>query len=429
MATSTSGPAALADVRVLDLTTLGGQYAAKLLADLGADVVKVEPPAGSPARNQPPFADDEPSPNRSLAFWYWNTSKRSLTLDLHTEDGRDLFRMLVPRFDVVMHSYRPAQAAPLGLAPDDLRTLNPKVITCAVTPYGDSGPHADYEGDNLTVSAMSGVTTLFGFPDRAPTMPPGEQAAVCGGIVAAQGIILALLVRDTSGQGQHVEVSMQEAMSIAQETAMQSWDMRQEVRKRTGGAKMLPGVGTYATADGHVYCMVGVPGFGAPASVLVEWMASEGMAGDLQEEPWRSQLGSVNLRELTAAFSQPEKLAELMVKFRHIDEVFMAFFQTKPKQELYVEGQRRRLLIGPVNSVADLTENDQLAARAWWQDVEHPELGRTVRYPGPPFHHSVTPWRISRRPPLVGEHTAEILQGELGLSAADLEVLMGAGAI
>ena len=422
-------PAALDDVRVLDLTGTAGQYATKLLADLGADMVRIEPPAGSPARRRPPFADDDPHSDRSLAFWYWNTNKRSVTLDLTTEDGRALFRRLLPRFDVLIHTFTPAEAASLGLDPESLSALHPGLVQCAITPFGEWGPHADYQGSDLIVAAMAGLMTLAGYPDRAPTMPPGEQAAVCGGIQAAQGVLLALLARERSGKGQRVEVSQQEAMSMTQETAMQTWDLRREVRKRQGNAKLLPGVGTYECADGYVYCMIGVPGFGAPTPVLIRWMDEEGMAGDLMDERWQSLLGGMNLRELTALWSQPEKLQEVTQKFAHVDSIISAFFRTKTKQELYLGGQGRRLLIGPVNSVKDLYEDKQLAARGWWEEVEHPELGRKVTYPGAPYHHSETPWRIRRRPPLLGEHTLEVLEGELGLTREQTEILMGAGVI
>lgn len=427
-------PAALDDIRVLDLTGVGGQYATKLLADLGADVVRLEPPAGAAARSRPPFLDDDPHPNRSLAFWYWNTSKRSLTLDLTTEDGRSLFRRLLPRFDVLVHTFTPAEAEALGLAGPALAALHPGLVQCSITPFGDWGPHAEYHADDLIVAAMSGLMTLAGYPDRAPTMPPGEQAAVCGGINAAQGILLALFARDfgtparpATGQGQRVEVSQQESMSITQETAMMTWDMRGELRKRQGNTKLLPGVGTYACSDGFVYTMIGVPGFGAPPTVLVDWMAAEGMAGDLTEEPWASMIGSINLRELTALFSQPERLQAMLASFAHIDQLYAAFFRTKTKQQLYVDGQRRRLLVGPVNSAADLRQDEQLRARDWWQEVAHPELGRTLTYPGTPYHLAVTPWRIQRRPPLLGEHTLDILESELGLTRQQCTMLRGAG--
>jgi benzylsuccinate CoA-transferase BbsE subunit len=434
--TSFDAPAALDGIRVLDLTGVAGQYATKLLADLGADVVRVEPPAGAKARSRPPFADDDPHPNRSIAFWYWNTSKRSITLDLTTEDGRALFHRLVERFDVLVHTFTPTEAKALALDADELERLNPRLIQCAITPFGSWGPHAEYQADDMIVAAMSGLMTLAGYPDRAPTMPPGEQAAVCGGIHAAQGILMAVLARDietpsrtASGRGQRIEVSQQEAMSMTQETAMQTWDMRREVRKRQGETKLLPGVGTYEAADGHIYSMVGVPGFGAPPPVLVQWMAEEGMAGDLLDPHWVEMMGSLNLRELTALMSQPERLQEMMQKLAYVDGVYREFFRSKTKRELYVGGQSRRLLIGPVNSARDLRENEQLAARGWWEEVEHPELGRSVTYPGAPYQLSSTPWRIRHRPPLLGEHTLDVLEGELGLTRAQTETLMGAGVI
>lgn len=216
---------------------------------------------------------------------------------------------------------------------------------------------------------------------------------------------------------------------MAQETAMQTWDMRRELRTRQGNNRILPGYGTYACADGHVFCMVGVAGFGAPMPVLIQWMAEEGMAGELQDEEWLHLLSSMDLRQLTALWSQPEKLQEVMQRFARVDGAIAAFFRTKTKHELYLGGQRRRLLIGPVNSAKDLRENEQLAARGWWKEVEHPELGRTITYPGAPYRHSATPWAIRRRPPLLGEHTLEILEGELGLTRAQTEILMGAGVI
>ena len=222
---------------------------------------------------------------------------------------------------------------------------------------------------------------------------------------------------------------MQEALSMSQETAMQFWDMRREIRKRTGDTRLLPGVGTYECADGHVYMMVGVPGFGAPWPVLAGWMDEEGMAGDLIEEEWQTLLNQTDMRNLTALMTQPEELQKLMVRYAHVNEVLSAFLATKSKQELYEEGQRRRLLIGPVNSPKDLLENKQLNARSWYQAVEHPELGEAITYPGPPFRHAETEWAIRRRPPLLGEHTVEILQGELGLTLEQITALMGAGVI
>jgi crotonobetainyl-CoA:carnitine CoA-transferase CaiB-like acyl-CoA transferase len=425
----TDAPALLDDIRVLDLTGQLGQYATKLLADLGADVIRVEPPLGSPARAQPPFYHDQPDENRSLDFWYFNTNKRSLTLNLHSEDGQEIFRRLLATADVLVEGFPPAEARQLLPSDEELSEINPRLIHCSITGFGTWGPHADYAASDLVGLAMSGVLTLAGYPDRAPTTLPVTQAYTSAGIQAAQGILAALFHRDRSGHGQNVEVSMQEALSLSQETAMQFWDMRREVRRRTGDTRLLPGVGTYACKDGHVYMMVGVAGFGAPWPVLAQWMDEEGMAGDLLDQQWQDLLGATDLRNLTLLMTQPEKLQETMAKFAHVNEVLGAFLATKTKQELYEQGQRRRLLIGPVNSPKDLIENVHLNERSWYQQVPHPELGETVTYPGPPYRHREAPWQIRRRPPLLGEHTAEILQGELGLTADQVSALMGAGVV
>jgi benzylsuccinate CoA-transferase BbsE subunit len=423
-------PAALEGVRVLDLSGIAGQYAGKLLADLGADVLCVEPPAGSPARERPPFAFEAEHGDRSIPFWYWNTSKRSLCLDVSRTDGYALLLRLLPRYDVLMHAYPADQAAWLGLDRAALAARHPSIITCAITAYGDSGPHAGWQADDMTVAAMSGLMTLAGYPDRAPAMPPGEQAMVCGSIQAAQGILIALFGRDASGEGQHVEVSQQEAMAITQETAMQFWDMRQELRRRRGEERPVPGSGTYACADGYVFCMLGAGARGGQGlTALVAWMAEEGMAGELTEPEWQGAVASMNVRGLTALAGEPEKLQALMQRARRVEDLVGDFFKTKTKHELYTEGQRRRLMFGPVNSPRDIRENEHLAARDWWQEVEHPELGRAITYPGPPFRHAETPWRIRGRAPELGEHTRAVLEDELGLTPAETEALAGAGVI
>lgn len=419
----------LAGVRVLDLCEPLAQYGTKLLADLGADVILIEPPTGAGVRRLPPFYHDEPGAAHSLAFWYFNTSKRAVTCDFRTDDGRALFGRLLGAAQVVV-----AGKPPDGLLGEEwgfgrLREQQPRLIWASVSGFGDWGPHAGWLAPDLVGVAMSGILTLAGYPDRAPTMPPGRQGAASAGIQAAQGILMALRVAERGGPGQQVEVSMQEALSLSQETAMQTWDMQQRNRVRVGETRALPGFGTYPSADGYVYSMVGVPGFGAPWPVLIDWMKQEGMAEDLDEPRWRDQLGNMNMRELTAAVSDPERMAELREKFDHVDTVLGRFYARFDKRYLYEEGQRRRLLLGPVNTVKDLVENPQLNARDWYRRIEHPELGESVLYPGPPFRLSRSPWQIGRRPPLLGEHNVEIWEQELGYRRDQLITLAGAGVL
>ncbi|HEY8490280.1 MAG TPA: CoA transferase [Dehalococcoidia bacterium] len=421
--------AALGDVRVLDLTGPMGQYCTKLLADLGADVIRVEPPEGSPARRVGPFWHDEPDPNKSLSFFYFNTNKRSVTCNLVSRDGQALFRRLVPTADVVVSDLAPGELDRLGLAYHHLVELRPDIIVTSITGFGEWGVHAGYLAPDIVGVAMSGVMWLAGYPDAPPVQPPGTQGYVSASIQAAQGTLMALYHRDVTGQGQLVEVSMQEALSLSQETAMQFWDMQKVLRKRTGDEHRLPGIGTYACRDGYVFSMVGVPGFGAPWSVLCDWMAEEGMAEDLTEPAYQELFANLNMRELTRLAADPAALQERLALFRHVDEVLERFFLSKGKQELYEEGQARRLLIGPVNSPKDLAENKQLNARGYFVDVPHPELGTDVRYPGSPYRLSETPWRVRRRPPLLGEHNLEVYHGELGIPKEELATLAAAGAV
>ncbi len=428
-AEGTVRPGPLAGVRVLDLGDPLTIYAGKLLADLGADVLLVEPPGGVPARELPPFFHEQPGPATSLSFWFFNTSKRSLTCDLQTADGRALFARLAATAQIVLEGPPPGGLDALGVGYRRFHAELPALVWASISGFGSTGPHAGWLVDDLAGIAMSGILTLSGYPDRPPVQLPGNQGWYAASIQAAQGVLLALRVAERHGIGQLVDVSMQEALSLAQETAMQTWDMRREVRKRQGEARLMPGVGTYECADGHIYSMVGIPGFGATWRVLVGWMAEQGMAEDLGEERWQNILNNMNMRELTQLWSNPERLAEVQAQFAHVNEVLERFYRRFPKQVLYEEGQRRRILIGPANTAQDLLNDAQLLARGWFKRVEHPELGTSVTYPGPPYRLASSPWRIARRPPLPGEHNAEIYAGELGLSASDLATLAAAHAI
>ena len=429
---ATTAPAPLDGVRVLHVPHLLTLTAGRLLASLGADVILLEPPRGAEVRNTPPFLDHEPSPETSIPFLHATTAQRSITLDLGQPDADLLLRRLLPTCQIVLTGGSTAELealARVGLDPRAALDAWPHLVWVQSTGFGVSGPHADWLCPDIVGLAMSGVMTLAGYLDRAPITPPWGQGYFAAGARAAEGALLALRVAEASGVGQMVEVSMQEALSMAQETAMQYWDMRKEVRKRGTGISLMPGIGTYPCADGYVYTMIGIPGFGAPWPVMIDWMASEGKAEDLTEPEWTELLTSLNMRTLTGLLGEPEKLAALKPKFEHLEQLLIAFLQGHDKTYLYEEGQKRRLLIGPVNSAKDLLENKQLNARNWYQRVEHPELEREVVYPGPPFRLTKSPWRIGSRPPLIGEHNQAIWGDEFGLSQQQLAALAGAGII
>ena len=431
MVQSTGQPSALSDIRVLDLSGEMGLYCGKLLADLGADVIKIEPPGGDSARRVGPFYHDETDAAKSLSYFYLNTSKRGITLSLDHADGRELFRRLARAADVIVETFPPGHLESLGLGYQGLCQLRADVILTSITGFGQSGPHACYKAPDIVAMAMSGVMWLAGYRADPPNLAHGNQSFLSASIQAAAGTLMALYFRDLTGEGQQVEVSVQEALSMAQETAMQTWDMNQAVRSREGGGRLgitVPGLGPYQCKDGWVFAYVGTPG-GASWSELLAWMIEEGAAEDLVEEPHRSLAENINMRFLTGLMLDPASAVEKLEKLQHVNDVLKRFFAARSKWYVYEEGQKRRLLIGIASTPKDLAENRQLTFREYFQSVHHPELDDTLRYPGRPFRMSETPWRIRRRPPRVGEHNEEVYCSELGLRPEQLTLLYARGAI
>jgi crotonobetainyl-CoA:carnitine CoA-transferase CaiB-like acyl-CoA transferase len=427
---SAADSSALGDIRVLDLTGEIGQYATKLLADLGADVIKVESPGGDPVRALPPYYQKHP--HLSLYWLNLNTSKRSITLNLQTDEGRSVFEKLVATADVIAESYKPGYLDSLGLGYQNLARIKPDIILTSITGFGQTGPHAQFEAPDIVGVAMGGPMWLAGEPTDPPNILPWRQGYISASIIGAAGTLTALYHRDATGEGQHVDVSMQETLSLTQETAMQTWDMMQALRCRTGTRGVIPfdipGLGLYECSDGHVFGYLGTPG-GAPWSEMLRWLVDEGAAEDLTEEPYKSFIDGLNLRFLTTMVTKPQELPENIRIMNHMIEVLKKFIGARSKWTMYEEGQRRRLLWGIVSTPEDLAKNPQLEYRHWLTPVQHPDINDTLTYPGPPYRLSETPWQITRRPPLVGEHNNEILAGELGLTESDWQRLQKAGAV
>jgi crotonobetainyl-CoA:carnitine CoA-transferase CaiB-like acyl-CoA transferase len=403
-------PSALDGIRVLDLTGEMGAYCTKLLADLGADVIKIEPPGGDPARSIGPFVGDETGPGRSLNFLNQNTSKRSITLDLEDEADRDKLRKLVPTADIVAEDFATGYLDGLGLGYEALKKLRGDIILTSITGFGNSGPHKDYLAPDIVGVAMAGIMWLAGDQEDPPNLPFGNQGYFSAAAQAAAGTTMALYHRDVTGEGQQVEVSMQEALLIAQETAMQGYDMTKSVRNRAGARGSLPisipGFGPYEASDGWIWGYVGAPG-GAPWSDLLQYMVDDGKAEDLEESPYKDVIDQLNIKFLTGLVINPEEGKKHIPTLAHINEVFTRFCAAKSKWDLYQEGQGRRLLIGIVSTPEDLAKNPQLKAREYYESIDG--SAGTVRYPGAPFRLSETPWRATGAPQ-AGEHTAEVLE-------------------
>ncbi|HML98156.1 MAG TPA: CoA transferase [Tepidiformaceae bacterium] len=403
---------ALAGVRVVEFTDEVGSYCGRLLADLGAEVIKVEPPGGGRQRNSAPFlAGYEGNPDASLAFWVHNTSKKSVVLDLESDHGRAAARRLALSADILIEDNPVGYLAARGLGYADLHAAKPSLVYTSVTGFGQTGPHAGWAYSDIVGQAMGGIMTLAGDPADPPNMIYGHQADVSASIQAAQGTLIALLHAEATGQGQLVDVSAQEAISMSQETAMQTWDFQKKNRARMGAAGGLPitipGSGTLKVKDGYIVLYIIAPA-GGDLPDLVDWMREEGKAGDLDDEPYRTLISNLNMGWLTQLMGAPEEAAKYVPLLPHVNELIGAFFAEKTAREAYEEGQGRRLLIGIVSTPADLAQNRQLRERGWYINFPEPPVGNPVEFPGPPYRLSETPAVISR-PPRLGEHTAAVL--------------------
>ena len=393
-----AGP--LAGIRVVEFTDELGSYCGKLLADLGADCIKIEPPGGGSQRRTPPFlAGEEAGPDTSIPFWAQNTSKRSLVLDLSQDADRVRARELALAAAILLEDLPPGTLAAVGLGYDELHAVRPDLVYTSVTGFGQTGPHASYAYADIVGLAMGGVMTLAGMPEDPPNLLYGNQANVCASIQAAQGTLIALLHAERTGEGQHVDVSVQEALSVAQETAMMMWDMQRTNRVRTGSLGLLrvsiPGAGVYETKAGHLMTYITAPG-GADFPELVAWMDEAGFAHDLNEEPYADLVAGMNLQFLARALADPDANAGVAHQLDHIGEAVTEFFATMTALEAYEEGQSRRLLVGLVSTPKDLAENAQLRARDWYQPLAVDS--RTVEFPGPPYRLSASPAALAPPP-------------------------------
>ena len=390
--------------RVLDLAGPPGLHCTKLLADMGADVIKVEPPRGDEARHRGPFKGDAPHPEKSLYFLHYNTNKRGITLDVAKPDGRDIFLELARKSDVVVESYRPAYRDQLRLGYADLSAINPGLIAASITPFGETGPWRDYKADDIAGLALGNLLYLAGEPGEPPLQPPGEIAYGMASTYAAFGIAVALYHRSETGRGQHLVVSMHECAAHIAGYFIPTYGYtgaKPARASRKGEETDL--YDPYPTKNGYVRIFI------------------------IPIEQWRRL---VDWMGRPAAISGPEfeKMAYRRKNPEPAHKAISEFCLRHTKEELYEEGQKRRIAVTPINSVAEFMNSEQVKAREMFVDMEHPVIGKYA-YFGPVPRLSDTPGRVTRTAPLLGEHNQEIYCGELGLTHDDLAALRASGVI
>lgn len=389
--------APLAGVRILEFDDGGlAQFGGKLLADLGADVIKVEPPQGAGGRRTPPFHGGGDDPDRSLHFWFYNGSKRSLVLDPAAGPAAGQLRGLLLGATVVLDGLDEPALRLLGLTAADLEREFPGLVYCRVSPFGDSGPWADHRSSDLVQLALGGVMAVCGYddvPGSPPIAPSGGQSSHLVGIAIATGVTAALLHRQRSGQGQVVDIAAHDVVSVSTEMSFAYWEFQQANPHRQTGRHARPYDSppwNHRCRDGKYFCTLPLYLTDERFAAMVTWFDEEGLAEDLTGPDYRTD-------------------SYRATRMDHIVEVIARFCAVHDSAHLFTEAQKRRLPWAPVNSPHDLLDDQHLQERQAFSVVHHEDLDVCLTYPGAPYKLSATPWRSPTRAPHLGEHTEELL--------------------
>jgi crotonobetainyl-CoA:carnitine CoA-transferase CaiB-like acyl-CoA transferase len=409
----------LGGCRVLDLTDEKGCLCGKILGDFGADVIKIEKPEGDPSRNRGPFYKDISDTEKSLFWFATNTSKRGITLNIEDPDGRRIFKKLVKTADFVIESFDPGYMDALGLGYSELERIKPDIIMTSITPFGQTGPYSKYQATDLVGVAMGGLARILGDLGRPPVrMSCDPQAYFQAGVHGATGLMVAHYHREITGEGQHVDVSMQEAVQLSTMNTIEAYDLMKvniigmgqfliSPRPEPLGPLFLRFV--VPCKDGHVVLyFIGGMAVGIHSSTaLIHWANEEGMALELKDYDFNQWDGSTVTQQ----------------DYDGLIKVIGEFLMTKTKDELLEGAVQRGIMMAPCATMADILKNPQLEAREFWVEVNHPELGKSIPYPGAPVKLSEAPWAIQRRAPLIGEHNEEIYGKEMGFSDEEIAAL------
>ena len=385
---------ALTGLRILEIADEKGEYCGRLLAGMGADVVKVEPPAGSPTRRFPPFHHDVADPDRSLHFWHYNVGKRSVVVDLETAEGRQRLQQLAARADVLVESLPPGTLDGYGFGYEQLSAANPRLVLASIAPFGQTGPMRDAAAADLTLMALGGSMAVCGYgpaADGAYDTPPlaceANQAYQSACVYAAQAIVAAVIYAEASGEGQWIDVSIHEAS-----TSLTEWHL--PAFWCTGSVVPRAILGLQFPCRDGVWASTLLADFLGPKLFddLLEILAAEGLADELHAD--------ARLRDPAYRRQNPGAIERALARFcaQHTAD------------EVYRIGQSKGFPWAPMRTPDENLDDAHLRDRGFFVEVEHPELGAAFPYAGGPFVAGATPWRFARRPPLLGEHTEEVLR-------------------
>ena len=403
----------LNNIRVIDASTgIAGPYAGKMLADCGAEVIKLElPDAPDFSRGVGAFAGGLPHPEKSALYLHLNAGKKGVTLDLSTPEGGRMFRELAARCDVVLESFRPGQMAEWGVGYHDLRDARGDIVMTSVTPYGQSGPHKDYEYTELTIFASGGAMHREGLPDREPLRYGAEIAQYFSGTTAAAATMIALFGVAMHGEGEWIDISMQECFAghphqVGRRTP---WiygnepDPRKPPRLAAAGMREPYAVGSFRCKDGYV-------SFLPLGSRMWPQLARMIDRADMINDP---------------RFASPDDRTE---RREELEAIFQGWFNEHTRMEVFAAGQREMLPCAPIMESYEALENPHFRERGYFVDLMHPDAGG-LTYTGLPFRLSEDAPTRNTPAPRLGEHNGEVYGGMLGIGGAELAELRAKGVI
>jgi crotonobetainyl-CoA:carnitine CoA-transferase CaiB-like acyl-CoA transferase len=409
----------LSPYRVLDLTDERGLLCGRMLADLGADVLQIEPPTGSSARRIAPFHRDEPGPEHSLFWWAYAQNKRSITLDYTRTDGKALLERMIASAHFLIESGRPGELASFGLDREHLARINPALIVVSITPFGQTGPYASYLASDLVGMGLGGFMYVTGDPGRAPLRVGFPHFYLHGSAAAATGAMLAHSQRVLTGQGQHVDVSCQEAVARSLANSLAGYAIEHAVIARQGsyrqtGANTFMRI-TWPCKDGFVnFQFSGGASSGQSVNNFVRWMADEGSPDEY--------MLSLDFKTMGYGVITSETMQRIVPPVSR-------FLMERTKQQLFEGAIERRILLFPVSTLADIREYPQLEARKFFRSVESAEFDSALTFLGPFARASAAPLKAGGFGPKLGAHNAEIYERELGMTRGERNRLAAAGII
>lgn len=409
----------LATLKVLDLTDHQGWFCGRMLADMGAEVIKVEPPGGDPSRNLGPFFGNVAHPERSLYWFSYNAGKKGITLNLDSPRGRELLREMSARADILVESFAPGHLEGMGLGYGDLSRENPGLIYTSITPFGQTGPWRDHKATDLTLQSLAGITVSIGEPEREPLKMCLDQSYVLAGSHAAIGSLMALHYRNRMGAGQQVDISVYDCLVRLNYRDPVRWDIEKKYSQRQGNRLVRGKVSTrniWRCQDGYVtWILAGGPTGARENGPLTQWMLSEG-------HPGAEEMKDVRWAEMDLSRTPQAQVDRW-------EEVIGRFYLGHTREELWRGGLQRRLTVVPVLDMEEAFRYEQPRSRGFWRRVDHPHLGASLEYPGHLFLSSATPAVVRGPAPLIGEHNAEVYGRWLGLSRQQVDALKGQGAV